>query len=167
MQHRNSPLVQREQVGARQGGNIVPPPAQAFPVPASPVPHPAIPLQPQVSSPPVAQLPVDGGNDPIAANMPNPGPDANPSPPRCSSRSNKGVAPTRLQYEVKGTPTSFHASVTFEQMITGLETCYHSHGSLSLSATPMENCASSRHDYVYVVITKLKVWTTLISTHQS
>jgi len=107
-------------VGARQGGNIVPPPAHAVPVPALPVPHPAIPLQPQVSSPPVVQLPVDGGNDPITANMPNPGPDANPSPPRCSSRSNKGVAPTRLQYEVKGTPTSFHASVTFEQMITGL-----------------------------------------------
>jgi len=107
-------------VGARQGGNIVPPPAQASPVPVSPVPHPTIPLKPQVYSPPVAQLPIDDGNDPITANMPNIGPDANPSPPRCSSRSNKGVAPTRLPYEVKGTPTSFLASVTFEQMITGL-----------------------------------------------
>ncbi len=102
MQCRNSPLVQREQEGARQGGNIVPPPAQALPAPNS-----AIPLQPQVSSPPVAQPPVDDGNDQIEANLPIPGPDANQSLPRCSTRSNKGVAPTRLQYEVEGTPTTF------------------------------------------------------------
>jgi len=47
------------------------------------------------------------------------------------------------------------------------QTSYRSRGSLSLNATLTDDCASSRHAYVYMVIAKLKVLTTLISMHQS
>ncbi len=81
--------------------------------------QPGPPAAQEVEAPSSSQAPAQ---DTMAA---DPGPPSPPNPPpvRQSTRRTRGMAPQRMTYEVRGQPTSYFLSETFQQMILGLVAC--------------------------------------------